>query len=114
MPSGQSISNYVPSLFFTKRMAQDIFPVIYCVYGPHKEINEGTCGKFIRTREPLNRIKEVLKANDEPNRISSSWANTFENVYYSEDGEYWICKLCVEEKDHGQRLKGMHSCPFPI
>ena len=87
-------------------MAQEDTPEIYCVFGPNKEKNLNTCCKFIRSEIPLLNIKRLLDDTEEPHRIGLTWVNRFENVYYSEDGRYWVCKLCIEEKDFGHHLKG--------
>ena len=90
-------------------MAQDDTAEIICVYGPNKIRTQNSCCKFIRSEAPLRRIKDALDndTNAPSHRVSVSWANKFENVYDSQDGTYWVCKLCVEAKDYGHNLRGM-------
>ena len=80
------------------------------VYDSNKRRDPNGSRTFYQGMEPLRAIKARLVASGEPNRVNLTWADRFPNVYYSLDGTWWICKLCVQEKDSNQQMKGMIEC----
>lgn len=81
-----------------------------CFYDKNKRRHEhGNEVTFYQGEAPLITHKELLKQRGLRITISPKWADKFPNVFYSEDGSLWICKLCVEEKEANEQVRGMCS-----